>query len=140
MPKNVWTEARQEAKDKEFSGNYRIFGSDIDPHAIEVAKRNASKAGVGKYIEFSRADAGAMEKRTPGGVIVTNPPYGERMMERSEAAKLMSRFGAGCAQQEDWKVFVLTSDADFERSFGKTATKKRKLYNGMIKCDLYMYL
>ena len=140
MPKSVWAEARQEATDKEFSGNYRIFGSDIDPHALEVAKRNASKAGVSKYIEFFHADAGAMEKRTPGGVIVCNPPYGERMMERSEAAKLMSRFGAGCAAQDDWKVFVLTSDADFERSFGKPATKKRKLYNGMIKCDHFMYL
>ncbi len=139
MPKNLWPQAREEAKSREYQGQYQIFGSDIDEKALQIARSNASKAGVGSYIEFSQADATRLPARGKAGTLIANPPYGERMMERSEAAKMITAFGQSCAQLEGWKFYVLSADADFERSFGKKADKKRKLYNGMIKCDLFMY-
>ncbi|NLT38962.1 MAG: class I SAM-dependent RNA methyltransferase [Clostridiales bacterium] len=140
MPKKLWPEAREEARSREFKGEYKIFGSDIDENALRIARSNASKAGVGNLIDFSRCDAASLPPRRQGGTLIANPPYGERMMARSEAAKLIEAFGRCCAAFEGWKFYVLTADTDFERSFGRKADKKRKLYNGMIKCDLYMYL
>ena len=92
-------------------------------------------------IEFQVADAAAFSRRTDRGVIVTNPPYGERLLDVQQAEELYRRFGAALSQpgMEPWALYLLSSDPDFERCFGRPADKKRKLYNGMIKCDLYMY-
>ena len=73
------------------------------------------------------------------GVIVTNPPYGERIMEKQEAEALYEGFGKRYRQSVNWNLYLLSSHTEFERKFGKQAVKKRKLYNGMIKCDLFMY-
>jgi putative N6-adenine-specific DNA methylase len=70
---------------------------------------------------------------------MTNPPYGERVMQKNEAEELYRRFGAATRKLDGWKMYILSSHTEFERTFGKTAVKKRKLYNGMIKCDLFMY-
>lgn len=70
---------------------------------------------------------------------MTNPPYGERVMERGEAERIYKRFGEAVKSLEGWRIYILSSHTEFERAFGRTATKKRKLYNGMIKCDLFMY-
>ncbi len=137
--RKIWPQVRQEASAAEFTGGYEILASDIDEGALEISRSNASKAGVSKLIEFFRADAGELELRRGPGRIVANPPYGERMMERREASLLMRRFGKRCSAMDGWSFCVLTADADFESSFGSKADKKRKLYNGMIKCDLYMY-
>ena len=82
-------------------------------------------------MEFSR--------KTENGIIVTNPPYGERIMEKQEAEALYRGFGKAWAATENWKLYLLSSHTEFERTFGRQADKKRKLYNGMIKCDLFMY-
>ncbi len=140
IPKNVWREVREEAPAKEFKGDYRIFASDLDSEAVEISKKNAARAGVADLIQFSQGDATAFDRKTAQGVIVTNPPYGERLMEKREAEELYTAFGRAYTGTENWKLFLLSSHTEFERSFGKTADKKRKLYNGMIKCDLYMYL
>ena len=74
------------------------------------------------------------------GRIVTNPPYGERIMERREAEELYRAFGKAWTKfPETWKLYLLSSHTEFERTFGKTADRKRKLYNGMLKCDLFLY-
>lgn len=140
LNKNVWKLAREEAPEREFSGEYRIFGSDVDPEAVKISNENAKRAGVGQYIEFSQADAAKFDRKTERGVIVTNPPYGERLMEKREAEALYTAFGQAYFASENWKLFILSSHTEFERTFGGSADKKRKLYNGMIKCDLYMYL
>ena len=140
IPENVWKEAREEAPTKEFSGDYRIYGSDMDPNAVEISKMNAKRAGVDDVIEFRRGDATMFDRKTERGVIVTNPPYGERLMEKREAEELYEEFGRAYFALENWKLFLLSSHTEFERTFGKPADKKRKLYNGMIKCDLYMYI
>ncbi len=140
IPSDVWIQARIEAPSKEFNGDYRIFASDLDPEAVEITKSNAKLAGVSEHIEIRQANALEFNRTTQRGVIVTNPPYGERLMEKREAEALYSGFGRAYAASENWKLYILSSHTEFERTFGKNADKKRKLYNGMIKCDLFMYL
>ena len=137
--RKVWRDAREEAPTKEYNGDYRIFASDIDPEAVEIAKKNAALAGVSDIVHFEQGDATKFSRKTERGVIVTNPPYGERIMEKNEAEVLYSEFGKAFSASENWNLYLLSSHTEFERTFGKTADKKRKLYNGMIKCDLYMY-
>ena len=138
-PPSVWREAAEEARSLEYDGEYRIFASDVDPKAVALSRENARRAGVERDIVFSVADACAMEPPAERGVLVCNPPYGERMLERDGARKLYRDFGAASAGTVGWKRFVICSDPDFERFFGRTADKKRKLYNGMLPCQLYMY-
>ena len=140
IDRKVWRDAREEAPSREYSGDYRIFASDIDPNAVEIAKKNAELAGVADLIRFEVADATKFSRQTERGVIVTNPPYGERIMEKKEAEGLYTAFGKAYFASENWSLYLLSSHTEFERTFGKNADKKRKLYNGMIKCDLYMYL
>lgn len=137
--RRIWAEAREEARAKEFHGEYSIVGADIDPAAITIARENAQRAGVSDVVRFEIADATAFDRRTERGVIVTNPPYGERIMEKAQAEQLYREFGACWRESENWQLYLLSSHTEFERCFGKTADKKRKLYNGMIKCDLFMY-
>ena len=139
LGKNVWQSAVTEARDKEYHGSYSIWGGDIDPNVIKIARENARRAGVSEHIRFDIAEAADFERSTPGGIIVSNPPYGERVMDQKDAERIYHRFGNTVKKLDGWKLYILSSHTEFERAFGKTATKKRKLYNGMIKCDLFMY-
>ena len=140
MDAKLWMDAADEAMDKEFHGTYDIWGGDIDPAAVELAKHNAALAGVEDCIRFEVADAGQFHRDSEYGQLVTNPPYGERLLEKKEAEALYRVFGAAMAKMpEGWRVSVLSSHTEFERTFGRTADKKRKLYNGMLKCDLFQY-
>ena len=136
---SVWEEVRQEAKAAEFAGNYRILGSDNDPKCISLAMANARKAGVADLITFKDGDATKMSLPAEGGLIVCNPPYGQRMMEQQSAQRLYKAMGRHFKFADGWQKFIITSEPEFEHYFGARANKKRKLYNGMIKCDLYMY-
>ena len=135
----VWRDAVTEAKDKEFHGKYDIWGGDIDPACIDIARANAKRAGVSEHIRFQVADALKFSRDTSGGIIICNPPYGERVMQHAEAEKIYRGFGSAVRHLDNWKMYILSSHTEFERTFGKTAVKKRKLYNGMLKCDLFMY-
>jgi len=135
----IWTDVKQEAKSCEFRGSYDIWGGDIDPKYIDIANENARCAGISEHIRFEASDATGFTQEAKNGIIMTNPPYGERVMQQSEAAELYHRFGAVTRKLDDWKMYILSSHTEFERTFGKKATKKRKLYNGMIKCNLFMY-
>src|SRR5699024_10740591 len=113
-----------------------MCGSDIDPACVTLAQENAKKAGVAHLIRFEQADA---TKRTypQNGVLFANPPYGERLMDRESAQAIVR--GLGCVLgKSELRQYYLTSDGDFEQFYGYRADKRRKLYNGMIKCDLYM--
>ena len=135
-----WLHAAEEAMDKEFHGKYDIWGGDIDPRAIEIAQSNAMKAGVEDCIRFEVADMRDFRRDSQYGQLVTNPPYGERLMDRAAAETLYRELGRVWQHLPDgWRTLVLSSHTEFERSFGRPAAKKRKLYNGMIKCDLFMY-
>lgn len=137
--RRIWDEAREEARSREFHGDYRIFASDIDPKAVALAKENARRAGVEDVVCFEVADAAGFARQTERGILVTNPPYGERLGERSEAETIYAAFGQALHGTPNWKLNILSAHPDFERCFGRTADKKRKLYNGMIQCNLYMY-
>ena len=135
----LWDEVKEEARDREYHGSYRIVGSDIDPKALALAKENAARAGVADVVRFELADAAKFDRPTERGVIVTNPPYGERIGEKDEAEALYRAFGEAWRRTPNWQLYLLSSHTEFERCFGRQADKKRKLYNGMIKCDLFMY-
>ena len=108
--------------------------------AVELARHNAQLAEVDDIVRFEAADARTFHWGGMYGRIVTNPPYGERIMERREAEELYRAFGKAWTKfPETWKLYLLSSHTEFERTFGKKADKKRKLYNGMLKCDLFMY-
>ena len=138
-PPEIWREAREEVRAAEFSGGYTILASDIDPACIEIAKANAERAGVGGIVRFKTADALTLPIPEGPGVLAANPPYGERLMTPQEVQKLYSSMGRAWRSLDGWKQYFLTSDPEFERYFGKKAKKRRKLYNGMIQCNLYMY-
>ena len=141
LDKKCWLEAASEAMDKEFDGDYEIWGGDIDPEAVALARHNAALAEVEDIVRFEAADATRFHWGGLYGRVVTNPPYGERVMERKEAEELYRAFGKAWDKfPESWKLYLLSSHTEFERTFGRRADKKRKLYNGMLKCDLFMYL
>ena len=137
--KEVWQQAKEEARDKEFSGKYRILGSDSDPQCVSLSFANARKAGVSDCVTFADGDATKMSLPAESGILICNPPYGERMMEQHSAQRLYSALGRHLKFANDWKKFVITSEPEFEHWFGKRADKKRKFYNGKIKCDYYMF-
>ena len=140
LPAAAWMDAADEAMDLEYDGDYDIWGGDIDPAAIAVAKDNAVKAEVDDRARFEVADARTFSRTEPYGRIVTNPPYGERLLEKKEAEVLYRDFGTAVRRlPTGWKVNVISSHTEFERTFGRNAEKKRKLYNGMLKCDLFQY-
>ena len=140
LDSGLWLQAADEAMDKEFHGGYDIWGGDIDPKAVAIARDNAVKADVEDVVRFEVADAVKFHRDAPVGRVVTNPPYGERILEKREAEDLYRAFGKAVRTlPEGWKVSVLSSHTEFERTFGRTADKKRKLYNGMLKCDLFQY-
>ena len=140
LDSGLWLQAADEAMDGEYDGAYDIWGGDIDPKAVAIARANAEKADVEDAVRFEVADAAAFRRDAPYGRVVTNPPYGERILEKREAEELYRAFGrAVCTLPEGWRVSVLSSHTEFERTFGRTADKNRKLYNGMLKCDLFQY-
>ena len=139
MPKEIWQQVKTEARDKEFNGKYQIVGSDADPQCVSLSFANARKAGVADCVTFKDGDATKMSLPADSGIIVCNPPYGERMMEQQSAQRLYSALGRHLKFANNWKKFVITSEPEFEHYFGKRADKKRKFYNGKIKCDYYMF-
>lgn len=118
---------------------FEAFGSDIDSNVLEIAKNNAEIAGVGKSITFERADIKDFALKTERGLVVTNPPYGERLLDIDAAKVLYKTMGEVFERKKGAKYYIITPDEEFETLFGQTADKRRKLYNGNIKCQLYMY-
>ena len=139
VEKSLWQQVKDEARDKEFNGKYQIMGSDSDPSCVSLSFANAKKAGVMDCVTFRDGDATKMDLPAQSGILVCNPPYGERMMEQQSAQRLYQAMGRHFKYANDWKKFVITSEPEFEHYFGRRADKKRKFYNGKIKCDYYMF-
>ncbi|WP_270774479.1 THUMP domain-containing class I SAM-dependent RNA methyltransferase [Streptococcus anginosus] len=116
-----------------------ILGTDIDARMVEIAKRNAEEAGVSEQILFKQMRLQDLHTDKINGVIVSNPPYGERLLDDDSVTKLYQEMGQTFAPLKTWSKFILTSDEAFEAKFGSQADKKRKLYNGTLKVDLYQY-
>ena len=116
-----------------------ISGSDLDARMIEIAKNNAEEAGVADSILFKQMRLQDLHTDKINGVIISNPPYGERLLDDSAVTKLYQEMGETFAPLQTWSKFILTSDEAFESKYGSSADKKRKLYNGTLKVDLYQY-
>ena len=139
IPENVWTETRKEAMENiNKTGNFKAFGSDIDDDCVYLTKENSKKAGVGSKITVSNAD---IRNYIPpeNAITICNPPYGERMLELKEAEKLYKIMGERFNPSASNPCYIISPHEEFEKFFGKVADKRRKLYNGMIKCQLFMY-
>lgn len=142
LPPSVWNDEREKACSEIRQPLTKIFGSDIDPQMVELARENAKKAGVSHAVSFSNADAKLFSSPIPEarGTIISNPPYGARLGELSEARELYKALGDNFKKNiPSWQMYIITSDEEFERHFGRRCDKKRVLYNGMIKCNLYQY-
>ena len=129
--------AREQARDLIIPGDPDITGSDIDPHAIEVCRKHAKKAGVN--IKWVVRPLEKLETDSEGGIIVCNPPYGERLMEKREAEKLYREMRVKFDGLTHWDKNIIASHRDFERIYGKKADRRRKLSNGGMTCTLYRY-
>lgn len=142
ISRSVWSDEREKARAEIREPLTRIFGSDIDPEMVSLARDNAKKAGVSHAVEFSVADAKSFSSPIPDarGTIICNPPYGARLGELSEARELYKALGTTFQKNiPSWQMYIITSDELFERYFGRRSDKKRVLYNGMIKCNLYQF-
>lgn len=118
----------------------RISGFDINPDAIKLATKHAERAGVRDKIHFQVGDMRKVSSRFSHGVIVTNPPYGERLLSVEELKTLYHDFGVMTSKLDEWCVYAITSFNAFEKYYGKRADKVRKLYNSELECNFYQYL
>ncbi|MEI6101851.1 MAG: methyltransferase, partial [Eubacteriales bacterium] len=137
--KRAFDREKQRAQDGVKKSSVQIFASDFDTQAVELAKFHAERAGVLEDIRFVRADVRDFNPTTESACIVTNPPYAQRMGERQEVDRLYKLMGRVFFNKPDTKVFVITADDAFESKFGRRADKKRKLYNGSIRCTFFQY-
>ena len=140
MDARLWRDCREEARENIITdAEPIIFASDILPEAVETAKLNAKNAGVLDKIRFSVCDMKDAVPFEDKGVIICNPPYGERLMDENTVKQLYRDMGRKFSQFPNAKKYILTSYEEFEKYYGKEADKKRKLYNGMLKCYVYQY-
>ena len=116
-----------------------IAGSDINGRMIEIAQANAEEIGLGDSIQFKQQAVKDFKTEKDYGVIVANPPYGERLCEEEQVRVLYREMGEVFRPLKTWSKYILTSDLAFEEFYGAKATKKRKLYNGAIRTDLFQY-
>lgn len=136
-----WKNAKTEARKKiDLNSDIRIYASDISRKAIEIAKENAIEAGVDDCIEFFVKDImNVREPMCPNGILITNPPYGERIGEDNDIQKIHKKLGQVFGKDKTWSSYVITSVESFEKDFGRKADRKRKLFNGDVRVDYYQY-
>lgn len=131
---------RDEAEEKaNYDTELDISGFDIDGRMIEIAKKNAEEAGLGDVIKLKQMRLQDLKTDKINGVIISNPPYGERLLDDKAVDILYNEMGQTFAPLKTWSKFILTSDEQFERKYGTQADKKRKLYNGTLRVDLYQF-
>lgn len=122
---------------------FLAYGYDCDPEAVRLTRENAAKAGVAARIKVAQADIADFHTMEPDEnrtqIVLCNPPYGERMMETGEAKQLCETMGNVFVPMKDISYYIISPQEDFETLFGRAAARRRKLYNGTIKCQLYMY-
>lgn len=140
IPAEVWSRERVKARGAiDFISQLKLLGSDTDKRSILRARDNAANLGLEDDIAFFMKDMRDVDLNEDYGVVITNPPYGERMGEKEEVRKLYTDFGSKFRPLETWSVYVITSNEEFESLYGKKADRKRKLYNGRIRVDYYQF-
>lgn len=136
---NLLATAKEEARSQIKDTKPVILASDIDGSILDVAKVNAHNAGVLQDIKFKQVAVKDFKTDLENGIVIVNPPYGKRLRDQEGARKIYQEMGAVFEQMPDFSKYYLTSDLEFEKFYGKPATKKRKLYNGNLRTDFYQY-
>jgi len=140
ISKSVWNEAREEAENlANYDQPLDIAGYDIDHRLIRKAEANAIEAGLADIIQFKQMQVADFTTSKENGIIIGNPPYGERMSDRPAVEEMYVAMGQAFCDLNTWSVYMITSHEEFERHYGKKATKKRKLFNGFIRTDYYQF-
>lgn len=140
IPEEAWELAREEAYDAVKDDiKLQISGSDIDPYAIDIATQAVKRAGFGKEIKLEVLPVAKMKPQGDYGVIISNPPYGERLGDLDDADLALKQYGKSTLYLPTWSHFVFSPSTEVEHYMGRNADKKRKLYNGRIQCDLYQF-
>jgi putative N6-adenine-specific DNA methylase len=140
IPAKLWKEERAAAYAAiDNDVNPKIFGLDINPQAIAAAKANAEAAGVDDCIKFAASDVANMRTKSLSGVVVTNPPYGERIGDREAIEKIYQAYRDFFGANPTWSLFVITADKTIEKALGRPADRRRKLYNGRLEVCYYQY-
>ncbi len=139
IPQKTWTAVMEEAREAIKHTDFRLLGYDIDERVLDTARICSMKAGVDKYIDFHKLPVAQLSSKRKYGCIICNPPYGERMGEIKAAESLYRSMGEVFSKLDSWSFYVLTSNEDFEKFFGRKCDRKRKLYNGRIKVDYYQF-
>lgn len=141
IPKQVWKRIRQEARDAaRLDQPLQIIGTDIDAEVLGMARHHCRRAGLEGRIHFQQAPVAELRTKKKYGLIICNPPYGERLGEKSEAEGIYKDMKFAFRPLDTWSFFVLTSHTGFERIFGRRADRRRKVYNGRIECQYYQFL
>ena len=136
---DIWSRAREEARDLRKSTQFEAWGSDVDEECVKTSLANLKRADLPVNVKFFKRDALKITKEDRRATIVCNPPYGERLGDKRTARELYRGMGRTFSALSPWQIYILTSDDQFQHFYGKRADKVRKLYNGMIKCNYYQY-
>ena len=137
---NLVDKIKEEAKNNiKTDCSFSAIGYDIDEITLKIAKENAEKAGVADRIRFEKRDIKDFKPDFERQTVITNPPYGERLLDITTAEQLYKTMGERFLKNPSASYTIISPDDDFEKIFGKKADKRRKLYNGMLKCQVYIY-
>jgi putative N6-adenine-specific DNA methylase len=140
IPEAIWQDIRdyyESLVDEDIK--LKIYASDVDEKAIKAAKKNAERAGMGDYIVFKVLDVKDVELPGDYGVMITNPPYGDRLGDIDMVIEVSKKLGEKFGSNRTWSNYIITSFDDFEKHYGMKASKKRKLYNGDVKVNYYQF-
>ncbi len=141
ISKKAWYSAIEEANDvRRTSVDMTVQGYDIDGEIIKAARQNAALAEVDQYIHFQQRSVSDLSHNKKYGFIITNPPYGERLEDKSELPALYKEIGRTFNALDSWSYFIITGYEDAQKFIGRKADKNRKIYNGMIKTYFYQFM
>jgi putative N6-adenine-specific DNA methylase len=140
MSEDLWEEVREEADEQmDYDAELDILGFDIDENMIKIAENNALAAGVSHNVKFKQLAVADFKTDKDFGIMISNPPYGDRLGEEEAVHQLYREMGEAFRPLNTWSKYIITSDLAFEKYYGAKATKKRKLYNGTIRTDYFQY-
>ena len=140
IPEDIWRSERERARDLiNRDAEFQAYGYDIDDEAIRLTNENAKKAGVASRIHVEKRNIADFSSDLEKAAVICNPPYGERLLDMQQAREIYKIMGEHFERKPGWSYTIISPDDNFEKMFGRPADKRRKLYNGMIKCQVYMY-
>ena len=141
IPPEIWKEERKAAFEAiDYDADIRIEASDISGRAVEAAIENAAEAGVDDCVEFKKMDMAKLTAEEEGGIVITNPPYGERIGEKKQIEAIYSAYNEFYRKNPTWSLFMVTTDKEVENKiFGRPADRRRKLYNGRLEVCYYQF-